>query len=152
MPLRHQLENRKPRRRLSQAVLRFWHVVWALPTSLIGLLLALVFLLAGARFRQREGVLEVALAGSRQRTGAPRKRPWRLPFEAITFGHVVLGVSPEALDRLRPHEHVHVRQCERWGPFFIPAYLLAGAWQWMRGRRAYWDNPFEVQARRNGPL
>ncbi len=37
-----------------------------------------------------------------------------------------------------------------WGPLFLPAYLLAGAWQGLRGRRPYWDNPFEVEARRVG--
>jgi hypothetical protein len=25
----------------------------------------------------------------------------------------------------RQHEHIHVRQCERWGPFFLPAYGVA---------------------------
>jgi hypothetical protein len=32
------------------------------------------------------------------------------------------------------------------GPFFIPAYVLAGAWQWLLGRHAYHDNPFEKAA------
>ena len=31
-------------------------------------------------------------------------------------------------------------------PFF-PAYLLAGAWQKLRGRDWYLDNPFEREAR-----
>jgi hypothetical protein len=41
---------------------------------------------------------------------------------------------------------VHVRQCERWGPAFIPAYVLAGAWAWVRHRGAYDGNRFEVEA------
>jgi hypothetical protein len=32
----------------------------------------------------------------------------------------------------------------------LPAYALAGLWQWVQGRSAYWDNPFEVEARRMG--
>ena len=68
----------------------------------------------------------------------------------LTFGHVIVGTHAQELERLRAHERVHVRQCERWGPLFLPAYLLAGAWQWVRGGRAYWDNPFEVEARRLG--
>ena len=44
---------------------------------------------------------------------------------AITFGHVVLGIDADALSRTRAHERVHVRPYERWGPTFIPAYLLA---------------------------
>jgi hypothetical protein len=39
-----------------------------------------------------------------------------------------------------------VKQYERWGPFFIPAYLGSSAWMWLRGRDAYRDNPFEAEA------
>ena len=87
---------------------------------------------------------QLNLAALRQ---APRRR-W--PFAAITLGHVIVGTHAGELDRLRAHEQVHVRQCERWGPLFLPAYALAGVWQWLRGRDAYWDNPFEVEARRVG--
>jgi hypothetical protein len=47
---------------------------------------------------------------------------------AITFGHVVLARDEAALTLTRMHERVHVRQYERWGPAFIPAYVLASAW------------------------
>lgn len=116
----------------------FW--LWASPNTLIGLAIGLLLLPAGARIRRVEGVLEIAAL--RQ---APRRR-W--PFAAITFGHVVIGIHLRELERLRAHEQVHVRQCERWGPLFLPAYGLAGAWQLLRGRNVYWDNPFEVEARR----
>ena len=126
----------------SPRLLRWARVLWASPNSLIGLLFGLLLLPLGARMRRVDGVLEIA--ARRQR---PRRR-W--PFTAITFGHVIVGTHAQELERLRAHEQVHVRQCERWGPLFLPAYLLAGAWQWMRGRNAYWDNPFEVEARRIG--
>jgi hypothetical protein len=45
---------------------------------------------------------------------------------------------------------VHVRQYERWGPLFVPAYLVSSLVLWLRGRDPYWDNPFEVEARRLG--
>lgn len=133
---------RRRRNRAGTSAGRWARRLWAAPNSLIGLALALCLLPFGARARLVDGVIEVA---ARPRS---TRRPW--PFEAITFGHVVVGAHPRALDRLRAHERVHVRQCERWGPLFLPAYLLAGAWQWLRGRRAYWDNPFEVEARRHG--
>lgn len=117
-------------------------LIWALPNSAIGLTLGLLLIPLGARLRVRGGALEIAV-----RPQAPRRR-W--PFSAITLGHVILGSHPQELERLRAHERVHVRQCERWGPLFLPAYLLAGLWQWLRGRQAYWDNPFEVEARRLG--
>jgi hypothetical protein len=46
---------------------------------------------------------------------------------------------------LRKHEHVHVRQYERWGVLFIPAYVLSSLWQVLRGRSAYSANHFERQ-------
>jgi hypothetical protein len=65
---------------------------------------------------------------------------------AVTLGHVVLGASVTALAETRAHERVHVAQCERWGPFFLPAYALASLWARLRGRDAYRDNPFEREA------
>ena len=113
---------------------------WASPTTLLGLLFASLLLLTGASARWVDGVIEVAggwLAQTLEQTSG---------FAALTLGHVVLGRSAECLQRLRPHEHVHVRQAERWGLLFVPAYLLAGLWQWLRGRHAYYDNPFEQEA------
>ncbi len=112
--------------------------LWAAPCTLVGGVAAAPMLLCGARARAVRGVIEVS--------GGVLMH--RLPFDAITLGHVVLARTPRTMRRLRRHERVHVQQCERWGPAFFAAYLLAGAWQWLRGRRAYWDNPFEIEARR----
>jgi hypothetical protein len=49
---------------------------------------------------------------------------------------------------LRRHEHAHVRQCERWGPAFLPAYIVAGAWAFIQGSGAYEGNYFEREARK----
>jgi hypothetical protein len=65
---------------------------------------------------------------------------------AMTLGHVVLGRDREALRRTRAHERVHVRQCERWGPLFVPAYLLASLTAHLNGSDGYLDNPFEREA------
>ena len=64
----------------------------------------------------------------------------------MTLGHVIIGVAGPTLESIRPHEWVHVRQYEFWGPLFIPAYLLSSGWLWIAGRHPYWDNPFEVEA------
>ncbi len=122
--------------RLTTLCLRY---LWAAPCTLVGLVAALPMVLSGAQARVVRGVLEVS--------GSPIARP--MQFDAITLGHVVLARTPGAMRRLRRHERVHVRQCERWGPLFFAAYLVAGAWQWLRGRSAYWDNPFEIEARRD---
>ena len=65
---------------------------------------------------------------------------------AITFGHVVLGVSHSELAEARDHEHAHVRQYERWGVLFFPLYLGSSGAQLVRGRHPYHDNAFERQA------
>ncbi len=114
--------------------------LWAAPASMPGLALALVALALGARGQVVDGVLEVAggrLARWLRRSG----------FVAITFGHVVLGLSHEELARHRVHEHAHVRQYERWGLLFFPLYLGAGLLAWLRHGRPYWHNHFERQAR-----
>jgi hypothetical protein len=117
--------------------------LWALPNTLLGALLGLICLALGGRMRIVDGVMEF----SGGRIGlALLKAPPSLRFSAITFGHVVLGVSRKELARVRAHEHVHVRQYERWGPLFIPAYLLSSAWEALRGRNPYLDNVFEREA------
>jgi hypothetical protein len=67
--------------------------------------------------------------------------------DAITLGHVVLARNARALEVTRAHERVHVRQYELWGPFFLPAYFLAGAYALTMGRHPYFDNRFERKAR-----
>ncbi|MCL4691164.1 MAG: signal peptide prediction [Candidatus Hydrogenedentes bacterium] len=122
---------------------RFIAYLWASPNTLLGALAALVLLCLGGRARVVSGVVEVGGGwGGRAIASFPRK----LSFNAMTLGHVVIGVSESALIASREHEWVHVRQYERWGPFFLPAYALSSLWQVLHGRRAYWDNAFEREA------
>ncbi len=61
--------------------------------------------------------------------------------DANTVGHVVLSTRERMTQALIAHESVHVRQIERLGPLFMPAYL------WMSALYGYRDNPFERAAR-----
>lgn len=130
-------------KRLRRALL----IAWAAPCSAIGLCLGAVALLLGGQAQRVAGVLEISLP---ERGRAGRALAARLPFAAITFGHVVFGVSPGELARLRAHEHVHVRQYEALGPLFLLAYPLASLVAAASGLPAYRGNWFEVQARRAG--
>jgi uncharacterized protein (DUF2062 family) len=65
---------------------------------------------------------------------------------ALTLGHVVIGRDSRSLEVTRAHERVHVRQCEAWGPLFVPAYLAASLWAVLRGRHIYFANRFELEA------
>jgi hypothetical protein len=117
--------------------------LWALPTTLVGLLLAGVVLATGGRAAWVAGVLEA-------RGGWIRRALRRFPFArgggAVTLGHVVLGTSRSALAATRSHERVHVAQCERWGPLFLPAYVALSLWALARGAHGYRDNRFEREA------
>jgi hypothetical protein len=122
-------------------VWRVIKVVWASPNTLFGVFVGGVGLVAGTRVRFRDGCLEFW-------GGNVAWLLRRLPNSpiAMTLGHVVLGIDETSLCRVGLHERIHVRQYERWGPLFLPAYGLASWWAWRRGLNAYFDNVFEVEA------
>jgi hypothetical protein len=116
---------------------------WACPNTIVGLLLGLLVILFGGCGRLRQGALE--FGGGKLGHHMARLRP-PFAFSAITLGHAVLGLDHETLAAVRAHEQVHVRQYERWGPLFVPAYLLSSLVELLRGRRPYRDNWFEREA------
>ena len=130
---------------LARAAGRALLYLWVLPTTAPGLLfLPLALLSRNGGARVVDGVLE--LHGGAIALFLRRCTLLRGGASAMTLGHVVLGRDERLLDLTRDHERVHVRQCERWGPLFIPAYLLASVLVKLRGGRPYEDNPFEREA------
>lgn len=121
-----------------KAILRLFAYTWPLPYTLSGIAIGL---LLGGRFRNVNGVIEIH--GPRVADTLSRLL---LPAMAMTLGHVVFGQSEKALELTRAHERVHVRQYERWGPLFVPAYLLISIVLYLSGRDGYRENPFEVEA------
>ena len=117
--------------------------LWAFPTTLLGLLFLPLALLSGG-VQVVDGVLE--LHGRWISYFLSHFTLLKGGAAAMTLGHVVLARDRGLLEATRSHERVHVRQCERWGPLFIPAYVSASLVLWLRGRRAYEDNPFEREA------
>lgn len=126
------------------AVRRGLAYLWAAPNTLFGLLACMAGALGGASATVRDGVLEVHGPGVKRLLAI---LPVRFTVLAITCGHVVLGADRNALSRTRSHERAHVEQSQRLGPAFLPAYLLASLYAWLRGGDAYRDNYFERQAR-----
>ena len=118
--------------------------IWASPNSLIGLLFLPSVVFRQGGFQIVDGVLEVH--GSLIAWVLRHCIPIAGGASAITFGHVVLGRDAEALSLTRAHERVHVRQYERWGPAFIPAYLVAAIWGFVTGAGVYHGNFFEREA------
>src|ERR1051325_2393566 len=112
--------------------------LWTLPTTALGLMFLLPTWITGGGAQVVDGVLEIH--GGAARWFLRYCVPLRGGASAMTLGHVVIGANRLALDSTRSHERVHVRQAERWGPLFVPAYLIASAIVWMRGGAAYRDN------------
>jgi hypothetical protein len=125
-------------------VTALFRYVWAAPPTAIGLALS-ILALRKERVAVVDGVIEAH--GPLLRWGLTRLAPLPGGISAITLGHVVLGRDARALYETREHERVHVRQYERWGPFFLPAYVAASLWALARGGHAYFDNWFEREAR-----
>lgn len=124
-------------------VFRIHRLVWAGPATVCGLMLASLALWRG-RIAVVDGVLEVH--GPAIAWMLSHVVPLRGGAASITFGHVVIGRDAACLACTRAHERVHVRQYERWGPAFIPAYVIAGLSAAVRGRHPYFANPFEIEA------
>src|SRR5688500_5157271 len=117
---------------ITKSMLKMLRYVWAWPTSILGLAFLYPTIITGGRVRVVDGVLEI-------HGGIARfflENCTLLPggASAMTLGHVVLGRDESALDWTRDHERIHVRQCERWGPLFLPAYGISSALAKMRGK------------------
>lgn len=118
---------------------------WAFfPGTLIGLCVVPIAMLSGGRCRWGRGCLEIE--GGTVAWFLRRGMPWMRGASAMTLGHVILGQDERLLDLCREHEHVHVRQYERWGPFFLPAYAVSSCLAWWRGGNPYRENRFEREA------
>lgn len=118
--------------------------LWASPATLLGMLIIPIVLLQRGKITLVDGVIEIhgGLATHLLNKGFYITHS----AAAITLGHVVWGCDQQDLDRSRTHERIHIRQYERWGPVFIPAYLLSSLIAWYRGKNPYYDNIFEVEA------
>lgn len=117
--------------------------IWTFPNTFLGLTLGLIGVAFGGKIQIERGCIEfygglVKWLLQRAPTGSGAL--------AMTLGHSILGQTQDALAITRDHEHVHVRQYERWGPLFIPAYFLASFLAWRRGGDYYRDNVFEKEA------
>ncbi len=119
-------------------------LLWAGPGTLLGLALLLLARASGGVARRHAGTLEAcggALVPLMRRLGG-RSRV----VEAFALGHVVLARDAARLAEHREHERIHVRQWERWGPLFPPAYAALALWALARGRDGYRANRFEREA------
>ncbi|MBS0225122.1 MAG: hypothetical protein JSS25_02095 [Proteobacteria bacterium] len=113
-------------------LLRLLGIIWALPNSVVGIVLGVAALPFGARPRWRSNDLALVF----------QHWPWG-PGGAITFGNVILhtgdtldcpcityaqraGLAHTPPIVLGDHERAHVYQYMVLGVLFLPLYLLCG--------------------------
>ena len=113
--------------------------LWVFPNSFLGLFVGLLGLATGGKWQWRRGCVEFY-------GGFVTWLLVRLRVMAMTLGHTIIGQEEKELEIVRDHEQVHVRQYERWGPFFIPLYSWYSVCLWFQKRDCYRENPFEVEA------
>jgi hypothetical protein len=128
-----------PKRTLLQKVVKVLLIAWTFPNTVLGILIGGLGIVTGGKFQIIGGCLE--FHGGIIKSILSKNR-----IAAMTLGHTIIGQTPEEMRIVRKHEQAHVRQYERWGPFFIPAYLLCSLYLIIRGREYYRNNPFEIEA------
>jgi hypothetical protein len=130
-------------------LMKLLRLIWASPCSLVGFVLGTVVLAFGGSARRMGRTIEFAVL----ETDVPNHSALaRSPFVAITFGHVIVGLSHAGLAQVRSHELVHVRQYELLGPLFLLAYPCSSLLAALRGGCPYRDNHFEIQAYRDAEV
>jgi hypothetical protein len=122
-------------------------IAWALPLTLVGLLLALSVLLRRGRMHMVHSPTPALVASGPIADYLLEHHPFG-PMCAMAIGHVVIAERRGLTPRVLTHELAHVRQAAQWGFLFPLAYLAASAWAALHGRDAYWHNVFEVAARK----
>lgn len=123
-------------------------IVWALPLTLVGLLLALPVVVCRGEVRLVRSARVPALLFSGRAADYMLERHPFGAMCAMAIGHVVIAERSSLTRRILTHELAHVRQAACWGILFPFVYLAASAWALLRGQDAYWNNAFEIAARK----
>ena len=121
-------------------------VLWALPLSLFGVMLALPVRMLHGRIDRVASNVPALLVRGPLADRLLARHPFG-PMTAMAIGHIIIVRQHDLTPQTLAHELAHVRQSARWGPVFPFAYLAASAWAMLHGRQAYWHNHFEIAAR-----
>lgn len=135
-----------PLRQLASRTGSVLGILWALPLTLFGIILAMPILLWRAKVQVVRTPTPALMISGPVADYMLNRHPFGAMC-AMAIGHVVIaekrGLTPQVLT----HELAHVRQAACWGILFPVAYLAASAWAVLHGQDAYWHNVFEVAAR-----
>jgi len=134
--------------RLMRHLVLLLGIVWALPLTAVGLLLAApVMLWRGQVHLVRSPGAPALLFSGPVADHLLERHPFGAMC-AMAIGHVVIAERSSLTRRILTHELAHVRQAACWGVLFPVVYLAASGWALARGQDAYWNNAFEIAARK----
>jgi hypothetical protein len=123
-------------------------ILWALPLTLLG---ALLVVLPTLLLRGRIDVVMHPTPALLVRGPLADRLLEHHPFGAMcamAIGHIVIAQRQGLTARILTHELAHVRQAAHWGFVFPLVYIAASVWALLHGEDAYWNNHFEIAARR----
>jgi hypothetical protein len=122
-------------------------ILWALPLTLCGGVIALPILLRHGRLYFVHAPTPALLVSGPLADYMLDHHPFG-SMCAMAIGHIVIAEQRGLTPQILTHELAHVRQAAHWGFLFPVAYLAASAWALLHGQDAYWHNIFEVAARK----
>lgn len=133
--------------RATRAVVTLLGIAWALPLTLFGMLMAVPVLCRHGEVRLVRSRTPALLFSGPLADYLLEHHPFGA-MSAMAIGHVVIAERRSLTTRILTHELAHVRQAACWGPLFPFLYLGASIWALLRGQDAYWNNVFEIAARK----
>jgi hypothetical protein len=122
-------------------------ILWALPLTLLGMILVLPVLIWRGRVCLVHAPTPALLVSGPLADFLLARHPFG-SMCAMAIGHIVLSEQRGLTPQILTHELAHVRQAAVWGIFFPFAYVVASGWAVLHGRDAYWHNIFEIAARK----
>lgn len=121
-------------------------ILWALPLTMVGMLLALPILSWRGRVHLVRTTTPALMVSGPVADYMLNRHPFG-PMCAMAIGHVVIAEERGLTAQVLTHELAHVRQAACWGILFPIVYLAASVWAVLHGQDAYWHNVFEIAAR-----
>jgi hypothetical protein len=134
-------------RRLASRIGSTLGILWASPLTLVGVVLALPILLGRGKIHVVRTSTPALMVSGPVADYMLDRHPFGAMC-AMAIGHVVIAEARGLTPQVLTHELEHVKQAACWGVLFPVVYLGASAWAALHGQDAYWNNVFEVAARR----
>jgi hypothetical protein len=122
-------------------------MLWALPLTLLGVLVALPIVISGGRTYIVWNPIPAILIRGRVADYLLQRHPFGA-MSAMAIGHIVIAANHGLTRQTITHELAHVQQAARWGMLFPFVYVASSVWAALHGQDAYWNNVFEIAARK----